>query len=391
MYSSPARSRTARPVAASVPTSSTRGVRPSARRTTGTAPASTKAALVTTMPSSRTTMPDPCLGARRLDPDHRGGSALPHRVGRPADGRVEGGHGRIEGDTLGDRALDHALADLRARPRRPPRGPPPPCPRPPPRPTDARAGGRHRGGDLRRRRARPRVVDRCDRVGAHLGGVAPEPIVRVRRRTEARVVRFGVVVEGHVARLTAAARPRGAGCGARLPYDEPDGLDRRARSLPRGRRGWASTSAPLPVAEAVAWAVRPDCGGLVLFSGTARDHAAGRPGVAAPRVRGLRGRRSCRGSTRWPTRPGSRWPVLGRIVLLHRTGVLEVGEAAVVVVVSAPHRGEAFDAARFCIDTLKAFGADLEARDLGRRRELGPRSAAHRRRRKGPMSRSSSS
>jgi molybdopterin synthase catalytic subunit len=42
------------------------------------------------------------------------------------------------------------------------------------------------------------------------------------------------------------------------------------------------------------------------------------------------------------------------VVLLHRTGVVPVGESSVVVVVSAPHRGDAFSAARFCIDTLKA-------------------------------------
>ena len=57
---------------------------------------------------------------------------------------------------------------------------------------------------------------------------------------------------------------------------------------------------------------------------------------------------------RSPTRPGRGGRSLGRLALLHRTGVLEVGDsAAVVVVVSAPHRAEAFDAARFCIDTLK--------------------------------------
>jgi molybdopterin synthase catalytic subunit len=49
-----------------------------------------------------------------------------------------------------------------------------------------------------------------------------------------------------------------------------------------------------------------------------------------------------------------RWPDLGRIVLLHRTGEVPLTEAAVVVAVSAPHRGEAFEAARFGIDTLKA-------------------------------------
>ncbi len=40
-------------------------------------------------------------------------------------------------------------------------------------------------------------------------------------------------------------------------------------------------------------------------------------------------------------------------MLLHRTGRLELGESSVVAVVSAPHRAEAFEAARFAIDALK--------------------------------------
>jgi molybdopterin synthase catalytic subunit len=47
------------------------------------------------------------------------------------------------------------------------------------------------------------------------------------------------------------------------------------------------------------------------------------------------------------------WPKLGRIALLHRVGRLAVTERAVVVVVSAPHRGSAFAAAEWAIDTLK--------------------------------------
>ena len=116
---------------------------------------------------------------------------------------------------------------------------------------------------------------------------------------------------------------------------------------------WVGLSAaPLPVAEATAWAVRPDCGGLVLFSGTARDHAEGRPGVekmeyeayesqVVPRLEAV------------AAEARVRWPELGRLALLHRVGVLEVGDSAVVVVATAPHREEAFAAARFCIDTLK--------------------------------------
>ena len=39
--------------------------------------------------------------------------------------------------------------------------------------------------------------------------------------------------------------------------------------------------------------------------------------------------------------------------ILHRTGYIPVGEAAVVVCVASSHRAEAFDACRWAIDTLK--------------------------------------
>lgn len=48
-----------------------------------------------------------------------------------------------------------------------------------------------------------------------------------------------------------------------------------------------------------------------------------------------------------------RWPLNG-ICLLHRVGRLAVGEASVLVAVSSPHRREAFEAASFCIDTIKS-------------------------------------
>ena len=48
-----------------------------------------------------------------------------------------------------------------------------------------------------------------------------------------------------------------------------------------------------------------------------------------------------------------RWPGL-RAVVAHRFGEVPVGEASVWIGVSCGHRGEAFDAARFLIDELKA-------------------------------------
>jgi molybdopterin synthase catalytic subunit len=107
------------------------------------------------------------------------------------------------------------------------------------------------------------------------------------------------------------------------------------------------------VSATAAWAVLPSCGAVVSFSGTARDHAEGRQGVrqleyeayaehALPRMQAI------------AAEMRTRWPQLGRVALVHRVGIVPVGESAVVVSVSAPHRGEAFEAARLGIDALKA-------------------------------------
>ncbi|HVM54932.1 MAG TPA: molybdenum cofactor biosynthesis protein MoaE [Acidimicrobiales bacterium] len=125
-------------------------------------------------------------------------------------------------------------------------------------------------------------------------------------------------------------------------------------SSPAGSDTWVGLSAsPLPTAAAHDWAVRPDCGAVVLFTGTVRDHAEGREGVTLLEYEAYAEQVEPKlleiaGAAR------SRWPALGRIALLHRVGPLAVTDVAVVVVASAPHRGEAFEAARWCIDTLKS-------------------------------------
>ena len=117
---------------------------------------------------------------------------------------------------------------------------------------------------------------------------------------------------------------------------------------------WVGLSdARLPVEAALTWAQTPDCGAQVLFTGTVRDHAEGRSGVdwleyeayteqVEPKLLAL-----C-------AEIRTRWPEVGRIALLHRVGRLELADVAVVVVVGSPHRPEAFAAARFAIDQLKA-------------------------------------
>jgi molybdopterin synthase catalytic subunit len=52
------------------------------------------------------------------------------------------------------------------------------------------------------------------------------------------------------------------------------------------------------------------------------------------------------------TQAFERWPVQ-KILIHHRTGLLNVGEVPVVIAVSAAHRDAAFDACRYIIDTLK--------------------------------------
>jgi molybdopterin synthase catalytic subunit len=46
------------------------------------------------------------------------------------------------------------------------------------------------------------------------------------------------------------------------------------------------------------------------------------------------------------------WPDV-RLAIHHRLGPLAVGEASVIVVAGAPHRGEAFQAARYAIERVK--------------------------------------
>ena len=123
---------------------------------------------------------------------------------------------------------------------------------------------------------------------------------------------------------------------------------------PRDADTWvALTGEPLALGAVADWVVRPDCGAVVVFSGTVRNHAEDRRGVTAltyeayaeqvePRLAAI------------AAAARDRWPTVGRLALLHRTGELTVGESSVLVAASAPHRAEAFEAARFCIDTLKA-------------------------------------
>jgi molybdopterin synthase catalytic subunit len=122
---------------------------------------------------------------------------------------------------------------------------------------------------------------------------------------------------------------------------------------PRDVDEWLDlTPDPLAAGVALDWATLPRCGAVVTFTGTVRDHADGREGVSrleyeAYHEQVLPKLREVAAAVR------DRWPTVGRIALLHRVGMVALGEPSVLVVVSAPHRAEAFAAARHAIDTLK--------------------------------------
>jgi len=107
---------------------------------------------------------------------------------------------------------------------------------------------------------------------------------------------------------------------------------------------------PLSVDEVLGAVADPAAGGVVLFVGAVRVEDGGRD------VRGL-------GYSAHPSAMAALQLVADRVVAahpvvrlaaLHRVGDLAVGDLAVVVACSCPHRGEAFAAARQLIDDLKA-------------------------------------
>jgi molybdopterin synthase catalytic subunit len=95
----------------------------------------------------------------------------------------------------------------------------------------------------------------------------------------------------------------------------------------------------------------PGAGGIAVFSGVVRNETGGRAvkflqyEAHAPMAEAKM--REIGQSIR------ARWPGVRRVAMLHRLGRLEIGESSVLIAVSAAHRGEAFEACRYAIDTLK--------------------------------------
>ena len=117
--------------------------------------------------------------------------------------------------------------------------------------------------------------------------------------------------------------------------------------MPRSAR---ITTLPIDPAKVMESVQDDSAGGTVLFVGTVRNVSEGKT------VAGLRyevyEEMAEEKMKEIEERVMARWPVR-KLTMVHRYGDLRIGEVSVAVAVSSEHRGDAFEACRYAIDTIK--------------------------------------
>lgn len=109
-------------------------------------------------------------------------------------------------------------------------------------------------------------------------------------------------------------------------------------------------TSPLNIQSAIDWVMSPESGGIDVFIGTVRNQTKGKPVIRLefeayePMAIAEIEKILKQAEEKWP---------IQKALIHHRTGMLEVGEVPVLIAVSAAHRGAAFEACRYIIDTLK--------------------------------------
>ena len=102
--------------------------------------------------------------------------------------------------------------------------------------------------------------------------------------------------------------------------------------------------------ECHAFAAHPAAGGTVVFVGTVRNQTKGKAVVRlefeAYEPMAIKEMKKIADAVI------NKWNAL-KVCIHHRVGSLAIGEIAVIVAVSTPHRKAAFEACEYAIDTLK--------------------------------------
>ena len=110
------------------------------------------------------------------------------------------------------------------------------------------------------------------------------------------------------------------------------------------------TDNPIDTAAVLDAVASPDAGAVVLFLGTVREITDDQKTVSLEYE--SYAEMAEKKLAELATDAGHKWPLTG-CAIVHRLGLLPVGEISVAIAVSAPHRGQAFEAGRWLIDTLK--------------------------------------
>ena len=109
------------------------------------------------------------------------------------------------------------------------------------------------------------------------------------------------------------------------------------------------TTSPIDLASLLAQARSGD-GAVATFVGVVRDHNDGRPTVRVQYE--AYGDMAESEMERIAAGLAREWPEV-RVRIVHRVGLLGIGEASVAIVATSPHRAEAFAACRAAIDRVK--------------------------------------
>lgn len=107
----------------------------------------------------------------------------------------------------------------------------------------------------------------------------------------------------------------------------------------------------ISVQEAMDAVTSPEAGGIVVFVGTVRNHAEEWGEVDRLEYSAYREMAEAV-LQQVAEEAAQKWPLTG-VAILHGLGNLQIGDHTVVVACSSPHRGEAFEAARYGIDEVK--------------------------------------
>src|SRR5690606_19644840 len=104
------------------------------------------------------------------------------------------------------------------------------------------------------------------------------------------------------------------------------------------------SEAPIDVNEVIRTVASEEAGAINVFIGTVRKHTHEKEVVRLEYE--AYDKMVMREMEKLADEVKNKWPVQN-MAIFHRKGVLQIGEAAVVIAVSTPHRQEAFEACKY--------------------------------------------